>query len=71
MLGLIHGAIKPPKEPNQLNTMNKEEIAAIQAEIAAAAQTELDKLNEQEQADKVQADLQEIRDSKQGDIHHG
>ena len=60
-----------PNEPNQLNNMNQEEIAAIQAEIAAAAQIELDQLNEQEQADKVQADLQEIRDSKRGDIHHG
>jgi len=51
--------------------MTSEEVQAIHEDIKAKSDAELALLTEQEQADKVQADLQEIRDSKPGDICHG
>ena len=51
--------------------MTKQEIQDLYDELQALYEASIEGLTEQEQADKVQADLQAIRDSKPGDILHG
>jgi len=51
--------------------MTKQEIQDLYDELQALHAESVKGLTEQEQADKVQADLQAIRDSKPGAILHG